>query len=129
LARRATTTNSTTELTTTGAAPAASTRLIIPSGRAWTYHILLTAYQYGGTAGSTGDSAGFEIKGVVKNVGGTTSEVGGGESVTSWSDAAANGWTATIAADDTNDCLVINVTGETDKNIHWVASIMFAEAG
>ena len=110
-------------------APLQPTRLTIPSNRLWTVHAIISAWQYGGTSGTTGDCASFEIKTSIKNVAGTTSLVGASTINVIAQDAAASAWTVATVADDTNDSLQINVTGEANKSIHWIANIQISEAG
>lgn len=43
------------------------------------------------------------------------------------SDVGATAWSVAVSADDTNKALKIDVTGETDKTIHWVANIILTE--
>lgn len=71
----------------------------------------------GGSAGTVGDVASYEIKQVYKNVGTTVTLVGGtvtaiGESNSSW-DCQVN-----ISGSD----LLIQVQGATDNNINWIMS-------
>lgn len=78
-----------------------------------------------GKQSSSSNAAGYKISGVISNNGGTTALVGSitktvlGESVASWD--------ATIEADDTNDALVIKVTGTAGNDIRWVATTTTSE--
>jgi|TARA_B100001093_G_scaffold197398_1_gene189768 hypothetical protein len=78
-----------------------------------------------GKQSSSSNAAGYKISGVIANNGGTTALVGSitktvlGESVASWD--------ATIEADNTNDALVIKVTGTSSNNIRWVATTHTSE--
>lgn len=128
VARRETTLASATELTLTGAAPDSESRIIIPANRTWAFSILIGARQTAGSAGTVGDSAGYEIKGVIKRDGANnTALVGTITNTTIAEDQAA--WAVTAVADDTNEALVVKVTGETNKTIHWVAAVHLTEVG
>ena len=67
------------------------------------------------------DHAGYIIRGVITNDGGTTTLLTNpveeiiGESI--------NTWYALIAADDATDCLSIRVSGENGKTIKWTAFV------
>ena len=68
---------------------------------------------------------GWEIKGMLVNDGGTTSLALGNVS-----DMAANNassWAVALSADNTNNALKIQVTGEASHNIRWVANVQTAE--
>jgi hypothetical protein len=119
--RNATTNATPTELFLDGA----STRLVIASGTTYTFSILVGARQTGGVAGTTGDSWGYKLEGVIKNVSGTTSLQG---SVTQTVLAEADAtFDCAATADNTNDALVVTVTGATNKNVRWVANIRLVE--
>lgn len=73
---------------------------------------------------SGGDTLGKVFHGVIKNTGGTTALVG--SNVTdSFSSAGAtsNSWDITCTADDTNDRLQIQVTGQASTTINWHAVV------
>jgi hypothetical protein len=111
--RGTTTTSSPTELFLDGS----GARMTIPSGQSWTYDILVVAR--GG-----GNSAGYHVRGVVENNGGTTSLVGSGLKDALGEDVVA--WDVTVSADDTADALVIKATGD-NSTIHWVATVRTVE--
>ena len=89
-------------------------RIEVSSDSAMAFETLIVAKQQ-----SSSNAAGYKISGVISNNAGTTALVGSitktvlGESVASWD--------ATIEADDTNDALVIKVTGTGGNDIRWVA--------
>lgn len=113
--RRDTTDASSTELTADGAAPAAGTRLTIPADTTVGFKANIIARQDSGT-----NSARFERDGLIQNTGGTTALVG---AVANTLDINSTAWSVSIAADDTNDSLQINVTGAGSTNISWVAIV------
>ena len=93
--------------------------LTIADGRTLTFDILVVARS------STGQSAGYHIQGVIENVGGATSFIGAPTVTTLGEDDAT--WNVAAQADDTNDALVIKVTGKAGTNIRWVATVRTAE--
>ncbi len=98
----------------------------------------VTAIQQGGTAGAVGDVATWVFQGAIKNIAGTTSLVRDTmyqNNTGAWSSTTTQfmgqpdttAWSITVTADDTNDCLQIQVTGETDRTIWWTGDIEFNE--
>lgn len=93
----------------------------------------INAIQIGGIAGTVGDCACWVVKGLLKNIGGTTSLVGAlsyetalglvAVSTQRAGDAGAAAWTIAVAAVDSPDTLQITATGEADKTIKWTADI------
>ena len=69
------------------------------------------------------DQGGWEIKGLLKNDGGTTTLVS--SNIQTFADG--NGWTVALTADNTNNALAITCTGEASHNIRWVANIKTSE--
>jgi hypothetical protein len=109
--------------TTTAAATelflnATSARLALAEDRALTFDILVIAESSAGTA------AGYQMRGAVRNWGGTTSFIGI-PLVTSVEDIPA--WNAVVEVDDVNDALVILVTGAAGTTIRWVAAVRTVE--
>jgi hypothetical protein len=114
---RNTTTNATpTELFLDGA----DDRITLESGRTLVFDILIVARSDGG------DSAGYQVHGVIENVGGTTAFVGGTPSVTTLGEDDS-AWNAAVLAYDSHDALGILITGSDNTNIQWVASVRTAE--
>ena len=79
------------------------------------------------TCGNAGngaqDQGGWEIKGLLKNDGGTTTLVN--SEVKTFADG--NGWARALSADNTNNALAITCTGEASHNIRWVANIQTSD--
>jgi hypothetical protein len=94
-----------------------STLLTIPSGRTLTFDILVVGRSDGG------ESAGYQIYGVIENFGGTTSLIASTVNTIGEDDAA---WNARVVADDENDALLVQVMG-AGENIRWVAVVRTAE--
>jgi len=117
--RSTTTSATTTELTLS--VPGLINQMTLGSGAVWSFRMLVTAKR-----AATGDTRAWEITGLVKNISGTTTLV---NSTTTQigNDAGASTWTAAAAADDTNDALVINVTGAASATISWTAAVTTSE--
>ena len=115
------TTDATAEaLTTTNSTAGSTNQIVAASDTCITFHGTITAMQNGAQA-----YGGWEIKGMLVNDGGTTSLALG-----NISDMAANNassWAVALSADNTNNALKIQVTGEASHNIRWVANVQTAE--
>jgi hypothetical protein len=95
-------------------------RIKLASNQTLTFDILITARS------SAGLSAGYQVRGVIKNVGGTTALIGAiTKTVLGEEDAALD---VDVQADNTNDALVVKVTGNI-LNFHWVATVRTVEVG
>jgi hypothetical protein len=69
------------------------------------------------------DQGGWQISGLLKNDGGTTTLVN--SEVKTFADG--NGWSIVLSADNTNNALKVQCTGEASHNIRWVANIQTSE--
>ncbi len=94
-----------------------SERIAIPSGRTVTFEALVVGRT------QAGESAGYIVRGVIENVGGTTTLLSS-QTITLGEDDAA--WNAKAEADDANDVLAILVQGN-NETIRWVATVRTAE--
>ena len=74
---------------------------------------------------ATGESAGFELKGVVDNFAGTVADVGDLYEILVASDNT--NLLVEASADDTNDSIKISVTGEASKTFRWTAVVKTTE--
>ena len=116
---RSDTTDATAEAMTTNNATAASTNQItIPTDSCIMFSGTIVAMQNGAA-----DQGGWEIKGLLKNDGGTTTLVN--SNVQTFADG--NSWAVALSADNTNNALKVQVTGEASHNIRWVANIQTSE--
>jgi len=112
---------------TTNATPAemfldgSSLRMNIPPDTTWAFEILLVARR----TDADNESAAYQFFGCIDNNGGTTALVGAVQAFTPIEDTVA--WAAAVTADNTNDALVITVTGEAAKTINWVARVETVE--
>jgi len=114
---RVKTTNATPTLVTLWGDGATTERMIIPSGKLLSFTARITGIKSDGSA-----VAEFLRRGVIKNVGGTTSLVGSVETI--GTDIEDNSSTdVTITADNTNDALDISVTGIASETWRWVAVV------
>jgi len=116
---RADTTDATpTVLTTNNSAAGNDDQIIAANDTCIMFSGTLVAMQNGAQ-----DQGGWEIKGLLKNDGGTTTLV----SSNIQTFAGGNGWTVALTADNTNNALAITCTGEAAHNIRWVANISTSE--
>lgn len=104
-----------------------SYKLTLTASYTYAFTGLVVARQTGGAAGTVADSAAWEIKGVIKRDASDNTSLVGTPSVTDIGADAATSWAVAIAADDTDEELAINITGEADKNIDWFCNVTFAE--
>ncbi|HWY76442.1 MAG TPA: hypothetical protein VN281_12535, partial [Verrucomicrobiae bacterium] len=97
----------------------ASHRIVFPFNGTWTFQLLVTARS------ANGESGGFQANGVIKNVNGNTTFVGGGTTMAVPAIASdVAGWTVSAAI--VNNALSVSVTGNSATN-RWVARIHTAE--
>jgi len=96
----------------------AGARLALAAGRTMSFDILVAARS------TAGQSAGYQIRGVIENDGGTTNFINAPVLTTLGEDAD---WNVTVQADDGNDALLIQVTGANLTTIRWVAVVRTAE--
>jgi hypothetical protein len=112
--------NSTSDATVTNVyLDGISAALTIPSNTVFTFVADITALS------STGDAGSYQIKGAIKNIGGTTSIVGSITVTVNAEDQAS--WDVSAVADDGGDALVIQVQGDDATEIRWVASVRSTE--
>lgn len=98
-----------------------SVRVTLESDTTWAFRLLIV----GRRTDADNESAAYEFLGCIDNNAGTVALVGSLTKTVIAEDSAA--WDATVEADDTNNALVIKVTGEAAKTIRWVASIWAVE--
>jgi autotransporter adhesin len=116
---RADTTDATaTVLTTNNSTASTDNQIVAASDTCIMFSGTLVAMQNGAQ-----DQGGWEIKGLLKNDGGTTTLVS--SNIQTFDDG--NGWVVALSADNTNNALAITCTGEASHNIRWVANIQTSE--
>ena len=116
---RSDTTNATPEaMTTNNSTAAANNQVVAASDTCITFSGTIVAMQNG--AQSYGS---WEIKGLLVNAGGTTTVPNSAITVIS----NTSSWGLALSADNTNNALTIQVTGEASHNIRWVANIQTSE--
>lgn len=123
LAKGSTADNTQTEIFLDGS----SERIGIASDAVAGFTIYVIAVQESGVAGTPGDTWYHKFEGTIKNIGGTTSLIGSVTETTIAEDSGTSSYSTTIDADDSNDTLRIQVTGETNKNIKWTAKVVLDE--
>jgi len=94
-------------------------RLSVAPGQTMAFEIMLAARTI------AGQSAGYQFRGVIKNVAGNTVFTGAPSAAILGEDVAA--WDAAVIADDVFDALVVRVIGEAGVNIRWVATVRTSE--
>ena len=83
------------------------------------------AYEFQIAARSSGNqSAGYQGSGVIENVSGTVISLGYAVTMEIEDNTS---WSILISADNTNNALVIKVTGANSTNIRWVATVRTTE--
>ncbi len=98
-------------------------RITLAADRVLTFDILVVAsHRYGG-----GNSAGYQVAGVIRNIGGVTAFVG--TPVTTVLGENVAGWNVQVEADDALDALLVKVQGSNASTIRWVASVRTVEVG
>ena len=73
------------------------------------------------------DTAAFVKTGIIANNGGTTALIGTNVTET-FAEDPNNNWSGTVTADNTNDYLKFEVTGEASKTIDWTIFLEISEA-
>ena len=92
------------------------------AGNLQAYDILVVASLTDGTAAS------FQLKGAIRNTGGTVAFIGTPPAVVSLgADAGTSTWTASAVANDANDSLDIVVRGSGSGWVSWVANVRTVE--
>jgi hypothetical protein len=93
----------------------AQQRMLIQTNATWSFDILVSA------RAADGASAAYQLRGAVKNVGGTTTLVGPVEKTVLAAEVV--GWDANVVADATHQALSVRVIGSAGVNTRWVASV------
>jgi hypothetical protein len=113
------TTDATAEAMTTDKATAdATNQIVAATDTCITFSGTVVAMQNGAQSYSS-----WEIKGLLVNDGGTTTVPTSAITVIS----NTSSWGLALSADNTNNALTVQVTGEAAHNIRWVANIQTAE--
>lgn len=94
-----------------------SARLTIPTDTTY----LFKAYLVARRTDADNESAAYEFFGCIDNNAGTTALVGSVQTGTPIEDTA--GWAAAFTADNTNDALVLTVTGAAASTVWWFCDI------
>jgi len=124
--RRQTTNATPFLLSADGNAPGATTRVVLPAESAYCFDVYVIATQTGGVAGTASDSAWWHFRGGIKRDNSNNTSLIGSNVSDTGADAGAAAWTVTVTADDTHEALKIEVTGEANKTIRWVATVQYS---
>lgn len=123
-----TTDTTATRATTDGELPSSLNTLnLIDNSTSGFNKLLIVARQIGGSSGSEGDSASWEISTLLKRISGTTLQGGGSGIAPELSDAGAATWTVDVTVDATNHGVAVTVNGEANKTINWVVRAVGVE--
>lgn len=98
-----------------------NSRVSVPTNNTVFYTVDIVARR----TDTTGESAGWQLKGVADNFSGTTADVG-----TVYEVAVARddtNWAVDALAGDTEDAIVVTVTGAAGKTIKWMAVVKTME--
>jgi hypothetical protein len=131
-------------MTADGAAPASANTINLPNNATYRLKLLVVAQQTGGSAGTVGDCAEWEVNALIRrgasaaatvlvggmrftNAGGLSGITAGTAFASALRDAGAVSWALTLSADTTNGGLAVTVTGEANKTIRWVVRVQSVE--
>jgi len=132
--RRGTTNATASGLGADGAAPSSTNIPILPNNSLYTFRIRVSCIQTGGTAGAARDCKAWDVVGAIKRganaaatalLGTPTITVVGAD--TNLGADNTTGAIIAIAANTSLGGLVINVTGQANKNLQWVATVETTE--
>lgn len=110
---------------TTDATNTALQRVGVSNNRSVMIEARAIARRTGGSSGSAGDSAGYVIRGVFKNISGTVSLVGSVSSIFTAEDQS--GWNLGFSISGTE--VIVTATGAANNNITWESAIRIYEVG
>ncbi|MBI4672115.1 MAG: hypothetical protein HY741_10675 [Chloroflexi bacterium] len=94
-------------------------RLTVASGRRFTFDILVIG------SAEAGATAGYHIRGVIKNIGSALAFVGAPAVTTLGEDDAS--WNVDVNLNNLFDALIIHVNGTANTTVRWVATVRTAE--
>jgi hypothetical protein len=101
------------------------TRISVGNNTMYSFVITVTAMASAGDG--TGAVWSHRYTGVIKNIEGTTALVGSVTEETIAEDGSAVSWTGAVTADDANDALTVDVTGQASHTIEWSANVELTE--
>lgn len=102
---------------------AGASRITIENNSAYKFNIFVIAVNAGATGGTAGDVVSFSGSGTIKNIGGTTTLINAVVMTQDDADASLVTTAVTVTADNVNDSLKIEVTGNTGETIRWLARV------
>lgn len=100
-----------------------SRRMVLPSDSTWKFEVNAVARGVAGANDNLG--AAYKFEGVLDNNGGTTAIIGSLVTTLLGEDVPA--WDVTVSADDGNDALIVEVTGDATSTIRWVVFVKTVE--
>jgi len=119
--------NATTTDATQTTMKALDSNVSIPADKSWAFSALII----GRSDESDGnDSAAYRIEGLLaRDESNNTALVGSITKTVIAESAGATAWDVTATADDTNEALAVQVTGEAATNIKWTCKLDIAQVG
>jgi hypothetical protein len=99
-----------------------SNQVNVPADTSIAFHGVVSAKRTGSS-----DCKTWEVKGGIKNIGGTTALLGTPTVTDIGSDAGASAWTVAVTADNALDTLTFTCTGAASQDIVWTFAIRASE--
>lgn len=96
-------------------------RITVPNGGRWGFEAMVIGTR------PNGQTACFETKGAIKNVGNNTAFVGTPAVNKVAADTGAETWNIVVEADSANNALVFKVTGDDSGAVAWVGTVRTVE--
>lgn len=134
LRRQTTDATASVVLTADATAPGATTIPVLPDSSLYSFRIRVSCIQSAGTAGTVGDCKAWDVVGAIKRGAGVATTALLGTPTITVLGADTNlgadnltGAIISITADTTRGGISVNVTGQVDKTIRWVASVETTE--
>jgi hypothetical protein len=132
--RRQTTDATASVLTADAGAPGVTTIPVLPDSSLYSFRIRVSCIQSAGTAGTVGDCKAWDVIGAIKRGANAAATVllGTPTIVVLGADTGlgadnVTGAIISITADTTRGGINVNVTGQVDKTLRWVASVETTE--
>lgn len=119
-------------LTTNGLTLVDANVLFLPDNSTVTYRVCVTARQIGGSVGTVGASASWDVLALLRRAqGAATTELlaGGGASIApTLSEAATAAWRLIVTSESTYGSVYIGGVGILNRNIFWSARVLAVAA-
>jgi hypothetical protein len=110
-------------VTTTDATQTTLYTFTLPASTTYLIEATVVARRTGGSSGSAEDGAGYVVRGVYKNVGGTATLIGAVSQI--FVAESQGGWDATLTV--SGGSVLLRVTGAANNSIAWLAEIRITQ--